>query len=256
MSRDYSDLQVVPDRSYPEVVPQFGKEPTDKVPVEPPQQATPPKRICGLSPKRFWIIVVVVILITGAVIGGAVGGTQTNKSKSNDDTPNSPASTNAEQATTEQATTEPTKTSTSTTASLSTRTLIGPSQTLYRDCPSSNDTIYSALGSSNYLFRKRCNVGFAGSPDNVVNIPATSLDDCIDKCATYNENNKTEIASRESNVCNSVCWRHRVTGDDWPGQCFGSTIQNSTSSGFPVDEDQIECDSGAWINQEIPGRGG
>jgi hypothetical protein len=107
-----------------------------------------------------------------------------------------------------------------------------------------------------HLFRKRCNVGFAGSPDNVVNIPAKSLDDCINKCARYNEKNKTEIASRESNVCNSVCWRHRVTGDDWPGQCFGSTIQNSTSSGFPVDEDQIECDSGAWINQEIPGRDG
>ncbi|KAI8712315.1 hypothetical protein NCS52_01329300 [Fusarium sp. LHS14.1] len=232
MSRDYSDLQVVADQSYPEVVPQFA----DKVPVEPPRRATPPKRICGLPPKRFWIVVAVVVLITGA---------------SNDDTPSSPATTEADQATT-----EPTKTSTSTTASLSTRTIIGPTQTLYRDCPSSTDTIYEAIGSSNYMFRKRCNVGFAGSPNNVVNIPATSLDDCIDKCATYNENNNTEIASRESNVCNSVCWRHRVTGDDWPGQCFGSTIQNSTSSGFPVDEDQIKCDSGAWINQEIPGRGG
>ncbi|KAJ3456216.1 hypothetical protein MRS44_016239 [Fusarium solani] len=191
MSRDYSDLQVVPDRSYPEVVPQFEKDPTDKVPAEPPQQATPPRRICGLPPKRFWIIVVVVVLITGAVIGGA--------------------------------------------------------SNLHRR--PSHDRTY-------HLFRKRCNVGFAGSPDNVVNIPAKSLDDCINKCARYNEKNKTEIASRESNVCNSVCWRHRVTGDDWPGQCFGSTIQNSTSSGFPVDEDQIECDSGAWINQEIPGRDG
>ncbi|KAJ4328959.1 hypothetical protein N0V84_000530 [Fusarium piperis] len=200
MSRDYSDLQVVPDQSYPEVVPQFGKDPTDKIPVEPPQQATPPKRICGLPPKRFWIVVVAVVLITGAVIGGAVGGTQASKSKSNDDAPSSAATTEADQATTDSTTTSPT----STTVSLSTSTLIGPTQTLYRDCPSSNDTIYEAIGSSHYKFRKRCNVGFAGSPNNVVNMPATSLDDCIDKCATYNENNKTEIASRESNVCNST----------------------------------------------------
>ncbi|KAM0425758.1 hypothetical protein ACHAPT_009007 [Fusarium lateritium] len=253
MSRDYSDLQVVPDRSYPEVV-QFDKDPANKIIAEQPQ-ATPRRRICGLPPKWFWIALIAVVLITGAVVGGAVGGTQANKSSN--DTPSDSASTEPDQATTgsDKSTSEASKAS-PTTASFSTRTLIGPTQTLYRDCPSADDTIYEALGSSDYKFRKRCNVGITGSPNNVVNIPATSLDDCIDKCASYNEKNKTEIASRQSSICNSVCWRHRVKNDDLPGQCFGTTIQNSTSSGFPVDEDQIECDSGAWINQEIPSRDG
>lgn len=127
--------------------------------------------------------------------------------------------------------------------------VVGPTQTLYRDCPSSNNTIYNGAGSSLYQFRKICARSFKQPPVNVINQAVGSLNDCIDLCAAYNISNKTEIAAGKSSPCNSVCWRNNAKDPDWPGQCFGSTTFNSTA-GFQIRE-EIICDSGAWINQNI-----
>lgn len=77
----------------------------------------------------------------------------------------------------------------------------------------------------------------------------TTLDDCINLCGTYNEANKTEIATGANGVCKAVCWRNGFVGDDFPGTCFGFTTQN-ISSAFVTQTEAI-CDGAAWINQRL-----
>ena len=100
-------------------------------------------------------------------------------------------------------------------------------------------------------FRKICNLSYQNSLNGfaVVNSPTTSLDDCVNLCAAYNVQNQTEIAAGESDVCNAVCWRNTFVNDEFPGQCFGYTTQNS-SNAFVVNQETI-CDAAAWINQVI-----
>lgn len=143
--------------------------------------------------------------------------------------------------------------STSTTSeSITTSTFMYESSMIYRDCPSSNDAIYSVPNDSSKpaLFRKACGYSFAGpngESRNVVNTPAQSLDHCINLCAEYNVRNRTEIDEGLSAPCNEVCWRNRSPGDDFPYQCFGGTALN-VSAQFNVNEEAI-CDSAAWINE-------
>ena len=44
-------------------------------------EAQKPKRICGLSPKVFWILVVIAVVLVAAIIGAAVGGYMAGKNK-------------------------------------------------------------------------------------------------------------------------------------------------------------------------------
>ncbi len=244
----YSDLEVNQDSaaSAPEVV--HGTIPP--IPPEPKQGearlVTPPtpRRICGLSRKRFWVVLgsLAIVLVVAGAVGGAVGGTQAAKSKDDKQ--------NAAQQGSPRASTGPPATSESSTpvSSPTTSTIIGPEQTLYRDCPSSNNTIYNAVGSVNFQFRKICGRGYKQPFANVINEKAASLDDCINLCATFNLNKKSDIADGKTTPCTSVCWRNRFD-NDWPGQCFGSVTYNS-SSGFEYRNEDY-CDSGAWINQDV-----
>lgn len=95
-----------------------------------------------------------------------------------------------------------------------------------------------------------CSVKLVGNGDNVYNEKTASLNDCINRCANYNDANRTGIASGSNGVCNAVCWRHSLSSD-WPGECFGFSTQNSSSGGFSIDTSGTECDSAGWINQEI-----
>jgi len=150
--------------------------------------------------------------------------------------------------------TTPTQTST---VPVTTTQIIGPDYTLQHDCPSSNNTIYDAkVGSVNMNFRKVCSMGYLNTlqaiGDNrgdTINAPASSLNGCIDLCASYNVQNATEIATAKSFVCNAVCWRNSLDNDDFPGQCFGFTTQNS-SNAF-VFAEEVKCDSAAWVDQRI-----
>lgn len=210
----------------------------------------PHKRILGLRRRWFWLIIgiVSIVIIAGAAAGGAIAATSTRDKSSPSPSATSSAVPNTESSSRIASSTDtPTRT---TTTPITTTTLIGPTQTLYRDCPSSNDTIYQALDSPSFKFRKTCAGYYVGgtNPDAPVNRPAASLNDCLDMCATYNINNKADIHSGKSKPCNVACWRNSPTDSEWPGQCFGGAVYNS-SEGAVTLTNETKCDSGHWINQ-------
>ncbi|KAF2670640.1 hypothetical protein BT63DRAFT_243786 [Microthyrium microscopicum] len=252
-----SGLEVEPDDTYKEVQSQPNPPQevyaykSDNVPFskshgESPTTNQPRERLCGLAPKTFYIIAaIIIVVLVAAAVGGGVGGSQASKkstaSTSNSQTTTSSGSSNSIQGTITSA-------PSATTHPITTTSTVGPSTTLTVDCPSSNDTIYNANGA---LFQKIC----SDAPYNalngldVINEQSHTLDDCINACAGYNLVNQTAIRAGQNNVCNAVCWRATIQGDDFPGQCFGYTTQNSTGS-FKLSGD-TRCNSAAWINQSL-----
>jgi hypothetical protein len=253
-------MNSTPDSWYsaPEVVPEAGLQYIDK------QDPTPPypdhgysskvhkNRICGLKARRFWILfsIITAVVVIGAAVGGGIGGSMAARSqKSKDssstttgqpsnDTVTSASSSSASSSSASNTNNTATPTSSKPIA-VTTTEVIGPSQTLYRDCPSSNGTLYDVtLGPRVYSFRKLCNTVLIAIGNNVVTTPTNDLNTCINRCAEYNfQNNSTG--------CNSVCWWNSL-GTQTPGACWGFPTQNS-SSGFQY-EAQAICDSAAWIN--------
>ncbi|PMD40859.1 hypothetical protein L207DRAFT_512301 [Hyaloscypha variabilis F] len=209
-----------------------------------------PQKLWGLAPKTFWIVFAIIsIIVIGAAVGGGVGASQLHKS-STKSTANTDSSTSSA---------PPTSATSNLTPSLTTTPVIGPSATLLRDCPSSNNTLLtvSPNPSNPQTFRKLCSTDFlkaasVPSTENVVNTQTTSLNDCIGLCAAYNEANKTSINDGAGYVCNAVCWRNGFVNDDFPGNCFGFTTANSTDSlgtqAFDTTADG-ECDGAGWIDQ-------
>jgi hypothetical protein len=188
---------------------------------------------------------IIPIAVIGAAVGGGVGAAQSHKSKSSSDSNSNSNST-------------PISTATNLTPSSTTTPVVGPSATLLRDCPSSNNTLYtvSPSASNPQTFGEICGVAFvkaASIPitENVVLIQTATLDDCIGLCSAYNEANKTSIAGSADYVCNAVCWLNGFVNDDFPGTCFGFTTTNSTGSGtgsFQTTEQSIR-DGAVWIDQ-------
>jgi hypothetical protein len=206
----------------------------------------PDPRVCGLSRKTFVILVAVsVVIIAAAALGGGLGGGLSRYKN---------AAALSQQAPTFSTPTSPTGTTsanasiTSVTAEIG--TVSGTSVTLYRDCPSSNNSLYSVqYSSTTYEFRKLCNMQFINpGVQNVdwVNQPTSNLNDCVNLCTAWNENNVTK--SNADQVCSAVCWRYGFNNDDLPGYCFGFTLNNSSTGSFDVQSDPL-CDSAAWINQ-------
>lgn len=216
------------------------------------QQPTRQAVICGIPRKKFCLLalIAVALIIIAAVVGGVVGATQGSKAK----TPPPPSqTTDPSQATKASSSTSPSGSLTSATrttlsSAAKTSTEISPTQTLYRDCPSSNDTIYDALSSPTFQFRKTCSGAYKWVKQAVVNKPAASLNDCVDLCASHNKNSAADINTGNASLCNAVCWRNSIHDPDWPGQCFGGTIVNTTDNQLPI-TDEVICDSAAWINQ-------
>ncbi|KAJ3569943.1 hypothetical protein NPX13_g5906 [Xylaria arbuscula] len=153
--------------------------------------------------------------------------------------------------------TSPTPTSstlTDTNPTVSTTTVIFPSATLARDCPSSNQTTYSiAYGEDEPItFRKFCSAGFRHvlNFNHVVEEQTLSLNDCINACVSYDDKNKEAIAAGDSQICNAVCWRNNEQQggpDHIPGSCFGYAALNSSTGVIVVEKEY--CDSALWINQ-------
>ncbi|PQE28484.1 transporter C3602c protein [Rutstroemia sp. NJR-2017a BBW] len=201
-----------PTQSFPEVVPEVGLHYIDK------QDPTPPfpddgygskvhkNRICGLKARSFWILfsIITAVVVIGAVVGGGIGGSMAARSqKSKDssstttgqpsnDTVTSASSSSASSSSASNTNNTPTPTS-SKPITLTTTEVIGPSQTLFRDCPSSNGTLYDVtLGPRVYSFRKFCNTVLVATGPNVVGTPTNDLNTCINRCAEYNvQNNST-----------------------------------------------------------------
>lgn len=286
MAAPYSDLQVAPPRlsqysglqlpdysglhhhqqtdpTYPEAVAILSASQEYKG-LE-PEKASSKRVICGIAVRTFWTIlaVVIAIVVIAAAVGGGVGGSIAVKNRTANNAANfASASASAQIAGTrtppskssssQGPLTSPPSSSSTSTPPITTTQLKGPSTTLLRDCPSSNNTLYTVDIGSVIYFRKICNLSYRNSLGEfaVVDTATTSLNDCIDRCAAYNVQNSTEIADGTSSVCNAVCWRNTFTdGDEFPGTCFGYTTQNS-SNAFVVQSETI-CDSAAWINQEF-----
>lgn len=208
-------------------------------------------RVCGLKRTTFWILVAAaIVIITAGALGGGLGGglsrgreTTTSSQKPSEQSP--PASSTS-------STGDAVRNTASATATISAvvGTISGTAATLYRDCPSSNDTMYNVeYNSTTYQFRKLCNMQAVihGDHATYVNQATSTLNDCINLCAAYNENNVTNASGNK--VCSSVCWRNGFVNDDWPGQCFGYAGNNdSYSGGFNLQVD-VTCDSAVWINE-------
>lgn len=203
MYRQYSDLpQVVPNRDPPE--PRYQQTADSQYPehstadkynhlpniVSASENATsgssasppskPERRICGLTPRVFYVLLAVgVLIIIGAGVGGGVGGVLASHSSSNPKSSSSSGSATSFASSTSTIT--PTQTtSTNQAASITTTEIVGPTSTLYRDCPSSNDTLYSvSFGSDEYIYRKYCSISLVDDGTNVVNEATTDLDSYV-----------------------------------------------------------------------------
>ncbi|ETS75322.1 hypothetical protein PFICI_12266 [Pestalotiopsis fici W106-1] len=272
-SYSYSTLQVVPgtepqiapDRSLPQAIP-ASPEPeeyhtADKytyvheydqtsataiaAPTSAAAAATPTKKrqICGwgVSPKIFWALIYGAVILVLAGVGGGIGAAMSNHNSS------------------ERAAADSAGTATTGSAATSTRKATTPAQTavtygsrtLWRDCPAANMTVYTP-SDTDQQFRKLCSNLFIGITGQAVNDPYESLNDCIDACAAFNQDNESAIKSGKKNPCSSVCWRN-TWNTDYPGQCFGFTMVNTTDGQFNVStkSKDHECDSAAWINIDV-----
>jgi hypothetical protein len=263
MNAGYSDKQIVPDSEYAGL--QHHKK-EDVIGSNAPEIDTMKEhheapasqkvqRICGIAAKTFWIVIaVIIVVIVAAAVGGGVGASASSKkhrkaSSASSTVLSSPQSFTAASSSSQSAdhiTSSPT-----TTIAVTTTQVVGPSTTLLRDCPSSNNTIYDVtLGSSQKMsFRKICNASFLSNKVNAVNTASTDLNGCINLCAAFNIQNKTDIAAGTTSPCNAVCWRNTFINDDHPGICFGFTTTNS-SGAFVWQQDTV-CDGAAWINQSF-----
>lgn len=234
---------------------------SDNRPEPAPQHTPSNRRVGGLSNRAFWaLIVLAVVIIIAAGVGGGIGGGLSRQNKVGPTTQEQPSTTTSFASVSTNVSASPSSTrgfstttailgTTTSSAQLSLTQEIGPTETLFRDCPSSNDTIYSAsFGTTDYEFRKLCGLTIVNSvPDtNAVNQAASSLNDCIDMCAAWNANNAT--AGSGNLICQTVCWRWGVVDDDHPGSCFGFETTNS-STGIEVAVGPTNCDSAVWINQ-------
>ncbi|KAL1858754.1 hypothetical protein Daus18300_009888 [Diaporthe australafricana] len=231
--------------------------------------------VCGLRPRIFWPLAIGTILLIGAAVGGGVGGVlatrQVAATSSTSISPSEAAATTASPTTSPtaslttsptttatssslQSTTTTTPTTTKSTSSSGTKTAIyGPSgSVIYRDCPASDDTMYTSSEEPSWQWRKFCdNTTFVSAKvgQQWVNTFAVDLDACVDMCVKSSVDRESAIAAGEQDPCNAVCWRNGFENDDYPGQCFGFTTANSTATGEFQFKDDWRCDSAGWINQ-------
>ena len=260
----HSDLEVVPQSEAPEAqkyayyanapepVPHQSPGDEKEVYASNVHEQNKPPTICGLRKRTFWILVIVAVVIVAAAVGGGVGGALA--SKSSNDTKISGAGAGEAQSSgvPQSSSTTPTPT-TQSSISITTTSIVGPSSTIFRDCPSSNNSLYDVnFGDTKMTFRKACDISFlnANGIDNVVGKPLPSLNDCINACAQFNVNNKTQI-EQGGRLCNAVCWRNTFDKiNDWAGgMCFGFTTLNSSGTFRYRLPPETRCDSAALINQ-------
>ncbi|KAH8762311.1 hypothetical protein F5882DRAFT_522842 [Hyaloscypha sp. PMI_1271] len=138
MASTYSDLEAVHDYQQPDLehnpmIQHQGDQYQYQYPAAPPP---PPQKLWGLKPKTFWVVFGIISMVV-------IGAAQSHKSKSSSDSNSNSNST-------------PISTATNLTPSLTTTPVVGPSATLLRDCPSSNNTLYtvSPSASNPQIFRK------------------------------------------------------------------------------------------------------
>ncbi len=176
--------------------------------------------VCGLAPWLFWSIISIAVLVGVAAI--VVGVLVSPAGDPPDVLPPAPSSSSIS-ISTESISPKPSPTHAN--ASVTTSTIVGPSVTLLRECPSVDNAIHTFSEDSStpvQHFREQCNNAFYSTQgyDNQINVYTTSLSSCVDSCGAWNAENRLDIQSGKSKICNAVCWRNTLD-TDLPGQCFG-----------------------------------
>ncbi|KAK4225454.1 hypothetical protein QBC38DRAFT_264765 [Podospora fimiseda] len=201
----------------------------------PPQQqpfdekSSTPKKLLGLKPKIFWILIIILVIILAAGIGGGIAaGLSSSSSSSSSSTPSS----SGEKQTPSSDSTSPpplsspgnptpSETSSSTSPTRTPNTILPPSTDT---CPSSNQSIISPLNASGtpwtisrenstpQKFQIHCDRDMSadirkGTID-IMRLSVRTLEECIAACAGYNfqyGNNAVYGAGRSSaGLCKAV----------------------------------------------------
>ncbi|KAK2602129.1 hypothetical protein N8I77_008687 [Diaporthe amygdali] len=214
--------------------------PEEPHPEAGPQKEGTRKRICGLASRTFWVVLsVTAVAIVGAAVGIGIGVSIANRSRSTESLSSSSTSASASSistASTSLVTTSPSSstsdTPTTTSAqstSVTTTSVVGPSATLYRDCPSSDETLYDiTLGDKEYMFRKYCSTTMVATGDVLVSKYTADLNTCINQCAEYNYNNSTEIAAG-ANACAQDSFKWQREPEVKALACNGYPYTNNTN---------------------------
>jgi len=256
MSQQYSNLEVDRHANAPEVFPYYAPYPnattdkgaytTDAYAYEQPAPAS----ICAPRRRTFWIVAIIAIIVVLAAVGGGIGGALASRSShSNSNAQTSATPSIAPQAsTTRETSSQPTPTSIESSKTITATRIVGPTSTILRDCPSSNDTLHDVtLGDTTMSFRKACDISAVNSNGiwNAVQGITRTLDECIDLCASYNNMNKTQIRNSSNRICNSVCWRNTFDKiNDWEGgHCFGFMSTNSSGTFNFKQPPETRCDT-------------
>lgn len=229
------------------------------------------RTLCGIEvyPRTYRLAIllgisIITIITLAAIIGGAIGGTlgRKNSSSSPISQTTSSLSPSLASAISQSTSTPPPSLSSTITLSTSTQlspsstTLIGPHATAIRDCPSSNNTIYTVnAGAASEQFLKACNTTFltdaVSAPNqNFFETTTDSLDTCIGLCAAWNTGNHLS-SSGLPQTCNVVCWRPFAVGDQ-ATLCFGYSASSSRTGGVYRTTTSSDCDSALWINEPAP----
>lgn len=206
---------------------QNAHEPARDLPEAVPPQESSKKRICGLASRTFWILLAVtLVVILGAAIGIGVGvgvsisnrsqsaegssAADTSPTTTTTTTPTSPGVASTTAGSLSSSTSQTPTTTSAESTSVTTTEVVGPSSTLFRDCPSSDETMHEVTyGNDTYMFRKFCNTVLL--TNGVLDVGATikgDLDSCINECARHNYQKSSEIESGETDKWYVVSWRH------------------------------------------------
>lgn len=109
----------------------------------------------------------------------------------------------------------PTATITTTTTTTATAATATATETVTVDaggCPLNNGTTYTSLVSTtNNKFTILCNIDVtSGTQINGNGVYASTLDDCLDACATYSKNS---TATAETGICLGIAWLIQFPAD-------------------------------------------
>lgn len=265
---EYSNLEVdhaARHANAPEVFPYYAPQPhehheddTSKVAYTTKEYAceeTQTTKICGLRKRHFWITAIAATILILAAVAGGIGGALASRSSSGSHEAITTPSTQS-QVSTIYETSKLTSTSDQPSKTVTTTTIVGPTATIRRDCPSSNDTLHDVtLSGVTMYYRKACENSQPNTNGvwNAVQGITKTLDECIDLCAIYNTQNRTRIRSGEDRICNSVCWRNTFDKiNDWEGgHCFGFSSLNSSGTFSFKQPPETRCDSAMLVNQQI-----
>ena len=179
-----------------------------------------------LPPTNILAGLLTIIVILAGVRGG-IGGSLANRDKVNTDisltAQSSPSSSLASSATGASSSTGIALPTSALQPPRSTITMVGPTATLLRECPSSNDTIYTVrLGSLEQQCRKLCSAAFLAiksDSGNFIKQFTLSLDDCIGLCVQWNGNGYRSTSGL-TQTCGMARWRNSLN-DGSAGTCYG-----------------------------------